>query len=116
MPENIYDIHLNNKSTIFESIDKKHRISINILDDIAWFNILDLDYENCKTFLILLKRLLEYLNSSNVKIIKQYIYEEDLKYFEKSSYLDIGDGKYLITTEIANFLPDLINVLGINKL
>lgn len=101
---------------IFDSIDKKHQIEINIIDDIAWFNIIKLDYENCKTFLILLKKIMNYLNSNNIKFIKQYIYEEDLKYFEKSSYLDIGNSQYVISTEIIHLLSELMNVLGIHKL
>ena len=103
---------------IFDSIDNKHQIEIKIelIGEYAWFNINKLDYENCKTFLILLKRVIEYLSSKNVKIIKQYIYEEDLKYFEKSSHLDIGNGQFIISTEIIHFLSELIYALGINKL
>lgn len=100
----------------FESIDKKHQIDIKLIDDIAWFNIIKLDYENYKTFLILLKQVMEYLNSNNIKFIKQYIYEEDLKYFKKSSYLDIGNNQYIISTDIIHFLSELMNVLGVNKL
>ena len=103
---------------IFDSIDNKHQIEIKIelIGEYAWFNINKLDYENCKTFLILLKRVIEYLSSKNVKIIKQYVYEEDLKYFEKSSHLDIGNGQFIISTEIIHFLSELIYALGINKL
>ena len=103
-------------TNLFESIDKKHQIEIKLIDDISWFNIIKLDYENCKTFLILLKRVMEYLNLKNIKFIKQYIYKEDLKYFEKSSYLDIGNNQYVISTNIIHFLSELMNVLGINKL
>ena len=62
---------------IFDSIDNKHQIEIKIelIGEYAWFNINKLDYENCKTFLILLKRVIEYLSSKNVKIIKQYVYQ-----------------------------------------
>jgi hypothetical protein len=103
-------------SKTFESIDKKHQIEISIIDNIGWFCICKLDYENCKTFLILLKQVMEYLNLKNIKYIKQYIYEEDLKYFEKSSHLDIGNGQYVVSTEIIYFLSELTNVLGIYKL
>lgn len=78
--ENTNNIKISN---IFESIDKKHKIEISIIDDVGWFCIIKLDYENCKTFLILLKQVMEYLNFKNIKCIRQYIYEEDLKYFEK---------------------------------
>lgn len=103
---------------IFDSIDNKHQIEIKIelYGEYAWFNINKLDYENCKTFLIILKEVIEYLSLHNIKIIKQYIYEEDLKYFEKSSHLDIGNGKFIISTNIIHFLSELIYALGINKL
>lgn len=103
---------------IFNSIDIKHQIEINIdfTGEFAWFNINKLDYESCKTFLIVLKEVMEFLNSNNIKIIKQYVYEEDLKFFEKSSHLDIGNGKFIITTDIIHFLSELVNALGINKL
>lgn len=103
---------------IFDSIDNKHQIEIKIelYGEFAWFNINKLDYENCKTFLIILKEVIEYLSLHNIKIIKQYIYEEDLKYFEKSSHLDIGNGKFIISTNIIHFLSELIYALGINKL
>ena len=106
------------KSKIFDSIDKKHQIEINLLDDVAWFNINKLDYENCKTFLILLKSVMEHFSLNNVKFIKQYICEEDLKYFnfKKSSYLDIGNSQFVISTDIIHFLSELMNVLGIKKL
>ena len=101
---------------ILDSVDKKHQIKISIIDNIAWFNINKLDYQNYKTFLILLKDTMIILNSNGVKFIKQYIFAEDLKYFEKSSYLDIGNEEYVITTDIIHFLSDLMNVLGINRL
>jgi hypothetical protein len=113
------DTRKNNLTTkIFDSIDKKHQIEIKIekFENIGWFNINKLDYENYKTFLIILKIVIEYLSSKNIKIIKQYIYEEDLKYFEKSSYLDIGNGQFIVSTDIIHFLSELINALGVNKL
>ena len=105
-------------SKIFDSIDSKHQIEIKIelLGEFAWFNINKLDNENCKTFLIVLKKVMEFLSSNNVKIIKQYVYKDDLKYFEKSNHLDIGDGKFIISTDIIHFLSELIYALGINKL
>lgn len=116
--KNINDnvINVINLSKIFDSIDMKHQIEIKIIDDISWFNIIKIDYEKCKTFLILLKSVIEYLNLNNVKFIKQYIYEEDLKFFEKSSFLDINNNQYIISTDIRDFLLELVNALGVNKL
>jgi hypothetical protein len=103
---------------IFNSIDVKHQIEIKIdyIGECAWFNINKLDYESCKTFLIVLKEVMEFLNSNNIKIIKQYVYEEDLNFFEKSSHSDIGNRKFIISTDIIHFLSELVNALGINKL
>lgn len=105
-----------NLKKIFNSLDKKHQIEITIIDDIAWFNINKLDYEHCKTFLILMKDVIEFFNLNDIKYIKQYIYEEDLVFFKKSSFIDIGNKQYVVSTEIINFLFELTNVLGINKL
>lgn len=101
---------------IFNSLDKKHQIEITIIDEISWFNINKLDYEYCKTFLILLKDVILFLNQNNVRFIKQYIYGEDLEYFKKSSYINVDDNTYVVTSEIIHFLSELVSVLGINKL
>jgi len=105
-----------NNTKLFNSIDNHHQIEITTIDDISWFNINKLDYPNYKTFLILLKDVIKYLSDNEIKFIKQYIRDEDLDYFKNSSYLDIGDNKYVITTNIINFLPEITNALGIQKL
>lgn len=116
MNDNLNQYANNIISKTFNSIDNKHQIDIKIIDDIAWFNINKLDYENYKTFLLLIKNIMSFLNEQKINIIKQYINGEDLKFFEKSSYVDIGNDQYIISTEITHFLSELVNVLGIQKL
>lgn len=101
---------------IFNSLDNKHQIDIKIIDDIAWFNINKLDCDQCKTFLLLVKDILNYLNKNNVNTIKQYIYAEDIEYFKKSSCVDIGNNEYIVSTNIIHFLSELTNALNIKGL
>ena len=101
---------------IFNSIDNKHEINIKIIDDVSWFNIIKLDFENIKTFLLLLKQVIEFLNLKNVKFVKQYIYQEDLDYFKNSDCCELNDNQYIITTKLIYFVEELTNVLGIQKI
>jgi hypothetical protein len=101
---------------IFNSIDNKHEINIKIIDDVSWFNIIKLDFENIKTFLLLLKQVIEYLNLKNIQFIKQYIYQEDLYYFKNSDCSELNDNQYVITTKLIYFVEELTNVLGIQKI
>lgn len=105
-----------NFNKIFISIDKKHQIDISIIDDVSWFNIDLYDNSDTKTFVLLLKDVLSYLSSNNIKYIKQIIYSEDLKYFTKSSFVQISDNEYTISTNIVDFLSEITSVLGIKKL
>ncbi len=101
---------------IFNSVDLNHQISISIIDNVSWFNINKLNYESYKTFLLLLKEVLTFMNIHNIKYVKQYIYKEDLEYFKNSSYVEIGDSQYTVTTDIIYFLSEITNVLGIQKI
>jgi len=101
---------------VFNSIDDKHQIEISLLENIAWFNINKLNYESYKTFVLLLKDIISFLSKNNVTNIKQYVYKTDLKYFNNSSHICINDDKYIINTYITDFLPEIINALGIQKL
>lgn len=103
-------------SKTFNSLDKKHQIDIKIIDDVAWFNINKLDYENYKTFLLLIKNIISFLNDKKINTIKQYINEKDLIFFEKSSYVNIGNNQCIVSTDIIHFLSELVNALGIQKL
>lgn len=101
---------------IFNSIDLKHQIEISLIDDIGWFNINKFDFELYKTFLLLLKDVLIYLSTNNVQYIKQYILETDLEYFKKSSYIELENNEYIISTKIIDFVSEMTSVLGIKKL
>ena len=105
---------INNK--YFDSLDGSSKIEISIIDDITWFKIIKLDYENYKIFLYLLKDVIKYLNENNIKYIKQYVEKDSIQYFETSNYLEIEDDIFIVTTEISNFLNEIIKVLGINFL
>lgn len=101
---------------IFNSIDNNHQISINIITDVAWFNINKLNFESFKTFLILLKDVLIYMKKNNVKYIKQYVNEEDMHFFKKSSIFDMDNNVYSITTKIDDFVDEIVNVFDIKKM
>ena len=101
---------------MFNSIDNKHQIETNIIEDISWFNINKLDFESFKTFLLLLKDVITYMKNNNIKYIKQYIMEEDINYFKKSSIINLDENTYMTTTNITDFIDEIVNVLDIKKL
>ena len=101
---------------LFDSIDLKHQIEISILEEISWFNINKIDYQNCKTFLLLLKDVMKYLSGKQIKYIKQYINKDDLIFFTTSSYTESSDNTYVISTSIEYFIPEITIALGINKI
>jgi len=101
---------------LFDSIDLKHQIEISVLEEISWFNINKIDYENFKTFLLLLKDVMNYLSHKKIKYIKQYINKEDLIFFTTSSYTESFDNTYIISTKIEFFIQEITLALGINKL
>lgn len=105
-------------SSTFTSIDKKHSIGIKILGDVAEFEIIQFQYENYKTFLLLLKTVVEHFASNSIKFIKQRIAEDELPLFHYST-LDVWykeDEIALITTPIEYFAEEIYNVLGLCKL
>lgn len=115
---NLNSIYIPKK--IFNSLDLKHQIEISIIDNIAWFNIIKLDYEFCKTFLILLKSVIEFFCENNVKYIKQYLNKEDLEFLNKStsSYVEV-DSEYSIfcvSIKLEDFINQMVNLLGIKPI
>ena len=103
----------NYSKKIYNSIDNKHQIEINIIENISWFNINKLDFESFKTFLLLLKDIMTYLKNNNIKYIKQYIEEKDTEYFKKSSIINLDKNYYMVTTYIDDFIDEIILVFGI---
>ena len=106
----------NHMNKIFDSIDNKHQIEINIIENISWFNINKLDFETFKTFLILLKDVMIYMKKNNIIYIKQYIMEEDTVYFKKSSITNLDNNTYIVNTNINDFVDEIISVLNIKKI
>lgn len=99
---------------IFASVDNKHFIEISLIDKIAWFRIINIEYESYKTFLDLLKDIVKYMLDSNITHIKQYIVSNDLENFKYSEYILSSEDIYIITTPFDKFIPEIVNALGIN--
>lgn len=99
----------------FISIDKNHSLNINIIDDTAYFTINYLNPEKYKTFLLLLKLAFEYMVNNNVKYIKQRINEEDKINFKNSIFIE-EDDIVIVKTNIDNFLFELCDALGMQRL
>lgn len=106
----------NNHNKIFNSIDKKHQIKINIIEDISWFTIDKIDFESFKTFLLLLKDVMVFMKQNNIKYIKQYIMEEDTFYFKQSEIINLDENIYSVTTNINDFIDEITSVFEIKKI
>ena len=109
---------------LFTSIDKLHTIEITIFGDIAELSITSFHYESYKTFLLLLKNVIEYMANENIKYVKQRILESDIPLFTKSTidtYIQKGEKDkdsirtVLITTPIIHIAEEIYNALGLKK-
>ncbi len=76
---------------LFTSIDKIHTIELIIFGDIAELKIITFHYESYKTFLLLLKTVIEYMTSKNIIYVKQRILETDISLFNYSTYVYTND-------------------------
>ncbi len=101
---------------IMESLDLKHSIQITIIREIAFFQIIKFNPDFQKTFVMLLKDVVEKFTSNNIKYVKQNIIDEDKIYFKNSNIEESEDGSFVVTTPIVSFIDDMISVLGIKKL
>lgn len=101
---------------IMESLDLKHKIKVSVRADIGWFEIIEFNFEHQKTFIILLKDVIEHYKKGSVEIIKQYVTEEDKNYFSNSNIIKIDDNIYEVTSQINKFIDDMVSVLGIKRL
>jgi hypothetical protein len=99
----------------FASIDNNHCIEISIIEDTCYFNIVRLIPEFYKTFLILLKKVIEYMSNNKIKYIKQYIVEEDKELFKKSIFLE-KNNILVVKTDIENFIEEICDAIGIQRL
>jgi hypothetical protein len=101
----------------FISIDNFHEINTSIIDNFCYFSIEKLIGENYKTFLLLLKDILLYLNNHKVKFIKQEILIIDLPYFKKSTRNETcNQTNVWITTDIEDFMEEICDALNIKHL
>jgi hypothetical protein len=109
---------------LFTSIDNLHTIELTIFGDIAELQIITFYYENYKTFLLLLKNVIEYMMSINIKHVKQRILETDISLFNYSTidtYIHNQDQDkdsirtVLITTPIVHIAEEIYNALGLKK-
>jgi hypothetical protein len=100
---------------IFNSVDKLHIISITICDDIAYFKIIIFEFEYVKTFLLLFKECIEYLNNNNIKIVKQEIDNKDFELFKNSKICNkTSEDTSIIETEFIKFIDEIYSVFDIN--
>lgn len=99
----------------FSSIDKEHQLYIDIIEDTAYFTIEIINPEKYKTFLLLLKTIFEYMLNNNVKYVKQYINYNDIENFKNSEIYSERD-VIIVKTKIEDFLFELCDALGMNRL
>ena len=124
---------------LFTSIDKVHAIELVIFGDIAELSIISFHYESYKTFLLLLKKVIEYMTSKNINYVKQRILESDIPLFNNSTYVHTNDNNHdqnqdqdqdqnqdhshghshirtvLITTPIVHIVEEIYNALGLQR-
>ena len=104
---------------LFISIDKQHRISlIPITNDIIIFELQKFDIEYVKTFVLLLKECIEYIQLKKFKNIYQYINIDEFKLFKYSKIIDviININYYIIEIPIDKLMPELYQLLDIQIL
>lgn len=99
-----------------KSIDGKHEIEYSINNEIGYFNIVEIDYNSLKSFMYFLKDIIEEYNKNNVKYIQQYMMQDDITLLKYSKQCDLGNGIFLITTELDKFIEEIANLFGIEKL
>ncbi len=101
---------------IMVSLDLKHKIKVSLWGNIGWFEIIEFNFEYQKTFIILLKDVIEHFNINKIELIKQYVIKEDKDYFLNSTVIKIDDNTYEVTSQINKFIDDMVSVLGIIRL
>jgi hypothetical protein len=101
---------------LFTSIDKEQHIEIDIIEDTAYFKIITMNSPIKKyIFFHLLKKIMDYLVSQNVKYVKMEINEEDSVLFKNSSIIRqystviVKTNIEVFTSEIGNIFFDIDN-------
>lgn len=112
----LYDnIHSHAQEQKFYSIDGKHLINTYVLDDVAWFEPLTIDVTNGKTLCLLIKTICKHFKSQNVKYVKQYVMDNDVGFFEKSTVVKMDDYS-IVTTCLEDFPVEVSNAFGLSRL
>lgn len=108
---------------VFKSLDNIHEITILIdknnqdnKNKECWFNIDKFDESNCKTFLLLIKEVIEYISKNEIIIIKHYMNEEDTKYLKNSDIVKYMDDIYIVKTQINVFVDEIIRLFNIKTI
>lgn len=104
---------MNNKN--FVSVDKYHSFTITLIEEVAYFKLELVNPEKYKTFLLLLKNGFEYMVNNKIKYVKQQINYEDKINFQRSIFIEEND-ILIVKTQINDFLFELCDALGINRL
>lgn len=100
----------------FKSLNGLSKISTTIIEDVAWFNIDKLDALSGKMFFYLLKDVIEYFKENNIEYVKQYVNSDTLSSFKTSSFVEVDDDVYIISTKLSDFPKEVAYALGINLL
>lgn len=98
------------------SIDNKHEIEYSIKDNIGYFNIIEIDYNALKSLIYFLKDIVEEYNKNNVKYVQQHMMIDDIDVLKYSEYYSLENGICLVNTKLENFIDEIGNLLGIEKL
>ncbi len=96
----------------FISVDNDHIINTYLLCNTAWIEIININFDNYKTFALLIKKIMEYFISNEIYYVCQNICENDTEYFTNSEIIK-QENKIIAKTPIEYFIEDIINALGI---
>ena len=102
----------------FTSIDGLHKITVFPLTmESVLLEIHFIDFENIKTFVFLLKEVVEYLHKNKLFKVLQQIVKTDFQLFRFSKIIeDEKEDVMLIETPLDKFIPEIFNVFGIPTL
>ena len=102
---------------IFNSIEMFHSISINIINETdCFYDLLLYNPEEYKSFILLIKEIIEYLNNNKIK----YIYYSIPKklYFDSFITIENNETEYeiVIKTTLIEFINQIIQIHNIQQL
>jgi len=100
---------VNNEST-------KHSISYYIENNDIYLHTVDIDWDDFKTFMLMLTDFCNKATNDKVKYIRQLVLSDEYNLyrhlFGEFKAIDNGDGKYELITEPSNFPNAFITGLG----